>query len=208
MIKVEVEHRGHLSQEKFDELTNLFRQKGAFLGTKKRFSLIYSTGTEEARDLKDETIDLRLRITNKQPEIVMKYGKWGGKDARKEYEFKLENGKYDDFIGFLKILGYTKYALMANTKYDYRYKDIIFSLVKVPGWGYYFEAEIMADEDEIEKSDKQLEAEIESLGLKVASEEEYYDLLNSMNTLADRHIDLEQTDFATIKAKYIDYFED
>ena len=36
-------------------------------------------------------------------------------------------------------------------------EGVEFSLVEVPGWGYYFEAEILTDEAEIEKAHKKIE---------------------------------------------------
>lgn len=39
--KIEVEHRGVLTDEKFKKLNLFFRKNGKFLGKKERFSIIY-----------------------------------------------------------------------------------------------------------------------------------------------------------------------
>ncbi|HOX41025.1 MAG TPA: hypothetical protein PK263_02430, partial [bacterium] len=70
----------------------------------------------------------------------------------------------------------------------------------------YFEAEIMADESDIENAKSRLEKEIAKLGLKSADEEEYYDLLNSINSREGGRIDLEKSDISEIRQKYYDYF--
>jgi len=79
MIQIEVEHRGQISRQKFDELRSFFEQQAKFLGKKDRFSLIYFQPKSQNADArKSELIDLKLRITNGMTELVMKYGKNSG----------------------------------------------------------------------------------------------------------------------------------
>lgn len=206
MAKVEVEHRGRLTTEKYNELLKFFEKNGRSSGIKKRFSIIYATSKKTVREDKDNPIDLKLRITNGQPEIALKYGKWSGNDARKEFGFHIDPDQYDDFLEFLNILGYNKAVIMANTKQDYIYHGVEFSLVEVPGWGHYFEAEILIDDDKIDDANKKIDAEIKLLGLKVLSEEDFYDLLDELNNRPGCRVDLDKKSIDKLKKKYKDYF--
>jgi len=75
MPKVEVEHRGILTRAKFDELSSFLRRKGRYLGRKNRFSVIYSPSSKrQTFKLNRGIVDLKLRITNKKTELVLKHG--------------------------------------------------------------------------------------------------------------------------------------
>lgn len=206
MTKYEVEHRGLLTAEKYDELIRFFDKNAKNCGTKKRFSIIYSTSKKSVREIKDDPIDLKLRVTNGKSEIALKYGKWSGKDARREFGFEIDTDQYDDFIEFLKILGYHKAVLMDNIKHDYIYRGIEFSLVEVPHWGYYFEAEIMSNEKEIDKANKKLDSEIAALGLVVLGEQEFYDLLDEFNNRPGYRIDLKKVTPDELRIRFGKYF--
>ena len=205
MAKVEVEHRGRLSQERFLELKEYFSKNAKFIGRKKRFSIIYVTSEDFVREVKDDPVDLKLRITNGKPEVALKYGKWSGKDARREFEFKIEKEQFIDFAEFLKILGYKKAVLMANTKYDYLYKGTTLSLVEVPDWGHYFEAEILVDENKIVSADQKVEKILSHLKLKVLNEEEFFELLDEFNNRPGYKVDLEKVKISELLKKYKDF---
>lgn len=204
MAKIEVEHRGRLTSKKYEELLSFFNTEAKYIGEKKRFSIIYATSKKSVREDKDNPIDLKLRITNGQPEIALKYGKWSGNDARKEFGFHIDPDQYDDFVEFLKILGYSRAVLMANAKKDYLYKDIEFSLVEVPDWGYYFEAEVLTDEDKVDEANETISKEINKLGLKVLDEEDFYDLLDELNNRPGCR--LNEINANELRSKYGSYF--
>lgn len=74
MLKVEVEHRGILTEKKFRELKDFLESKGKFIETKARFSVIYyPPGGKESFKIKRSPVDLKVRITNKKAELVLKY---------------------------------------------------------------------------------------------------------------------------------------
>lgn len=206
MAKIEVEHIGSIDKNKFVELTKKFRKEGKFLGEKRRFSMIYCASNNSIREAKDDLIDIKVRVTNGQAEFTFKYGKWSGHHARKEYNFEFETEKFGDFIEFLKLIGYKKYVLMANTKYDYKYKGITFSLVDVPNYCYYFEAEILVDEKDVEAAHKKMDKEISRLGIEALNQEKFYDLLDGMNNRPGHRVDIEKTSFKEIKQRFKDYF--
>jgi len=42
-------------------------------------------------DIKDKKVDLRLRITDKKPELALKHRTFSGNDARREFNFLIKN---------------------------------------------------------------------------------------------------------------------
>jgi len=209
MPKIEVEHRGILNEKKFKELNRFFRKKGKFLGKKDRFSIIYFVSKKKVKkveELKNVPIDLRLRITNKKTELCLKYGKWSGKDARKEFLFSVNSSRFDEMVEFLKILGFYRGVLNATKTYVYKYRGIEFALVEVPNWGYYFEAEMMVNKNDIKKANEKIVKECEKLGLKVLDDKEFCKLLDDLNNRKGYRFDFKKQKFSDIKKRFIDYF--
>jgi len=130
---IEVEHRGLLTKEKFIEIKAFLDKNAKFLGEKDRFSILYfQTKAKNSFERKEEVIDLKVRITNKKSELVMKHGVFGGKDARKEFSFNLESNKFDDMVELLHILGFHHGVLHDTKTFVYFYNNVEISLVEVP----------------------------------------------------------------------------
>ena len=207
MPKVEVEHRGRLTENKFRELKNFLKRKGKFVAIKKRFSVIYSSSRgKESFKLDRSPIDLKVRITNKKAELVLKYGQWSGNDARKEFLFPIEAKKFGEMIEFLQILGYYYGVLQATTTYVYLYKGIEFALVRVPRWGYYFEAEIDTTPAKVKKANEKIKAVCDELGISVVSDREFCQLLTSLNNRPGYRFSFRKQKFADIKKRFKAYF--
>ena len=173
MAKIEVEYRGVLTKKKFDELNNYLKKSGNYIKEKDRFSVIYFPRGKERLKVSKSPLDLRVRITNKKSELVLKYGRSSGNDARKEFSFPIDSEKFEEIIEFLKILGFYYGVLQATKTYIYIYQDIEFALVDVPGFGYYFEAEILADMKSVESVKKKIAITTKELGLNVLNENDY-----------------------------------
>lgn len=208
MAKIEVEHRGILTEEKFNELNKFFKKNGKFVGKKDRFSLIYFSHGKDAdfKLQKDNPIDLRLRITNKKSELVLKHGAWSGKDARKEFSFPVDSKKFEDMTELLQVLGLYYGGLQATKTMVYLYKGVEFALVKVPGWGYYFEAEISANPGLVDKANKKIDLVCCELGLEAFDGKGFYDLCNELNERPGFIFDLKKENFSDIKKRFVDYF--
>jgi len=208
-MKIEVECRGSLAEEKFKKLNRFFRKNGKFLGKKERFSVIYFITENEVKkikEMKDVTIDLKFRITNKKSELVLKYGKWGGGDTRKEFSFSIDSNKFDQMIEFLKILGFYHGVFNATKTYLYKYKDIEFALVEVPNCCYYFEAEMMVNKNNIEKANEKIRVECEKLNLKIFNDTALYKLLDKLNNRKGYRFNFKKQKFSILKKRFIDYF--
>jgi adenylate cyclase class IV len=207
MNKREVEHRGYLEKEKFEELNKFLNKNGKFLGFKKRFSIIYSQNKEnESNKLCHSPIDLKLRITNKKAELVLKYGKWSGNDARKEFLFPIELKKFEEMIEFLQILGHYHGVLQATNTFLYKYNGIDFSLVEVPGWGYYFEGEIITYQNKIKKANEKIKKECQKLDIDILNHKNFCELLSSLNKRPGFRFNFKKEKFSKIKESFIAYF--
>jgi adenylate cyclase class IV len=208
MPEIEVEHRGVLDEDKFQELKTFFEKEGESLGLNERFSVIYSQReNDQIKEVYEHPVDLKVRITNGEGELVLKYGKWSGNDARKEFLFPLEKEKFDEMIEFLKILGHYHGVLQATKTYLYRYKGIDFSLVDVPDWGYYFEAEVVTNPEDVQKANEKIEEECRKLGIEALNHEGFCKLLESLNNRPGYRFNLKKQKFSEIKKRFGKYFQ-
>lgn len=206
MPKIEVEHRGLLDEKKFAELNKFLKKNGKFLGEKDRFSVIYSPRGKENLRVVRSSIDLKVRITNKKSELVLKYGRWSGKDARKEFLFPIDSKKFEEMTEFLKILGYYYGVLQATQTFLYIYKGIEFAVVKVPDWGYYFEAEIDVVPDLVKNADKKIMAVCKELNLEVLNDKDFCKLLENLNERPGFRFNFRKEKFSDIKKRFKEYF--
>ena len=206
MAQVEVEHRGLLTEKKFKDINRFLKKNGKFLGEKDRFSIIYSPRGKEKIKLHRSPIDLRLRITNKKLGLVLKYGKWSGNDARKEFSFPIDSKKFEEAIDFLKILGFYYGVLQATKTYLFIYKGIEFAVVDVPNWGYYFEAEIATDSDSVKKANKKIMLACQELNLDVLNYKDFCRLCESLNERPGFRFNFKKEKFSDIKKRFSNYF--
>jgi hypothetical protein len=69
---------------------------------------------------------------------------WGGNDSRREISFNFPSGQFRTVVEAMRTLtGWNTAVLMANKTFVYDYKGVEIALVEVPGFTYYFEAEII-----------------------------------------------------------------
>lgn len=203
----EVEVRGKITED-FTKLLIRFRKIATFVGEKDRFSLIYFNHglVKDVRDIKEEKIDLRLRITNKQAELILKYGAWGGSDNREEISLPVPNEKFAETVLLLQRLGWTKGVALATKTYVFHYQGIEFALVQTKHLTY-FEAEKMATtKKDIEKERDYILTICKSLGLEPFSDEAFMDTLNLLNNHPDNEFDFTKHSFEEIKRRYKGFF--
>ncbi|MDP1693953.1 MAG: CYTH domain-containing protein [Candidatus Woesearchaeota archaeon] len=203
----EVEVRGK-TPGKFATLLTKFHKIATFVGEKDRFSLIYFNHglVKDVREIKDEKIDLRLRITNKQAELVLKYGAWGGSDSREEHSLPIPNEKFAETVLILQRLGWTNGVAFATKTYVFKYKNIEFALVQNK-YINYFEAERMiTNKENIDKERAIILAICRSLGLEPFSDEAFMDSLNIINNNPENQFDFRKQSFDEVRKQYKEFF--
>ncbi len=203
---IEVEHRGTLTKENFDTLKKFLEKEGKFIKEKDRFSVIYFPRGKERLGVPKSPLDLRVRITNKKSEIVMKYGKSSGADARKEFSFPVDSNQFEEATEFLFYLGFYYGALQATKTYVYMYKDIEFAVVNAPAFGYYFEAEILTDKESIKSANEKIMSVMKELDLNVLSEKDFYKWLEELGSNTKFRFNFKKEKFSNIRKRFVDYF--
>lgn len=206
---IEVEVRGKIESEEFDNILAKLKEKTKFIKEKDRLSFIYfrdKVGFHDVAEIQDDPVDLKVRITNKKAELVMKYGRWGATENRKEFLFPIATEQFGEALEFLKCLDWKHGVLMDTRTYVFEYKDIEFAVVK-SGDICYFEAEKLCEKEcEAEQIIKELQEACKELGLEIYQEQELIDLLNSANERQDRLFNMEQDSFEEIKERFGEYF--
>ena len=189
---IEVELRGPLTEEDYNRLNDFFNQKAEKKKTKKRILIDYTTCIE-GEDIRNRSIDIRARITNEVPEIIIKIGKWKGSDVRKEISVLLQKGQFSNLVQAYAALGYKKGILCIRNSVIYNYNDVEFALVEVPGHSYFFEAEILASsEAEIKTAQNKIKEACKGLELKLFSDADWFNYIESLNKDANKLFDIEK----------------
>lgn len=177
---IEIEIRGPLSKGEFENLVNFFDSSGKKKSEKDRVLIDYSTFLEGGVEHRKK--DIRLRVTNGIPEIIVKIGEWGGNEQRKELSVFTKQGEFDTLVEIFGELGFGKGMLCVRKSKVYEYKDIEFALVEVPGHSYYYEAEKMASGNENgDELVKGIENVCKELSLDIFDKKQFFEYVEKLN---------------------------
>lgn len=206
--QIEVEFIGELTKDKFGKLKELLEKEGESKEEKERISFMYFRESipKDLKDIKDEKVDLRFRITNKKSEIVLKYGIFDAAHSRKEISIPLKKEDCEKYIEFLALLGWNIGVIYATRTFVYSYKGVEFSLVKIRDFGYNFEAEILTDENNIDNAKIKIKQELDTLQLKPFNEESLNRQCNSINNKKELQFDFSKQTFSEIKDRFKEFF--
>ena len=190
---IEVEVRGGLTANEYNELHAFLVREGNYKERKYRILLDYSTFMQE-EGIANRTRDIRLRVTNGQPEIITKLGRWGGGENRKEISVLAEKGSFDRLVETYAVLGYKKAMLCIRNTEVFEYQGIEFALVEVPGHSYYFEAEMMvSSEDPLPEAHEKLDAVCKNLKLSVFDDKGFYEYIEVLNREANEVFEFDES---------------
>jgi adenylate cyclase class IV len=205
--QIEVEVRGKIKN--FDRVLQHFKEKAQFIKEKDRISFIYfrdGTNVNDLSTIREDPVDLKLRVTNKQAEIVMKYGRWGTEEARKEFLFSVELEKFGSALEFFRHLGWYHGIIMDTKTFLFNFEGIEFALVR-SGDLCYFEAEKLVDDSsEVKESIQEIKEICLKMNLEVFGEKEFIDLMESFNKRENRTFDFKKKSFDEVKKEFIEYF--
>jgi adenylate cyclase class IV len=182
---MEVELRGLLDKNECDKLTSFLENNGKKIGESLRLLIDYTPFKE------DKDLDVRLRITGENAEIMIKKGRYLS-SARKEIQLRISKRDIPNAIEVLGALGYTKGIVAIRKIYKYVYEEIEFAVSDIakvnddlsimPSQAFFFEAEIMADEEEVGNAKKEISHLLNKLGLNEIDDEKFRDyVLNEVN---------------------------
>lgn len=181
MKNIEVEVRGKIQGESVDSLILKIENVGKLKETKNRILIDYSTFLP-GEGIKERTRDIRLRVTNGIPEIIVKIGKWGGSENRKEISLPTNKGDFDKLVQIFGIIGLQKGVLCVRNSNVYTYKNLEIAVVEVPGHSYYFEIEKMISEnDNAETAKEEIMMICKELELEPFTDDQFYKYIETLN---------------------------
>lgn len=188
---IEIEFRGPLTKDEYSRLNKYLKLNGSFKQSKERISIDYSVFIPK-EGLEGRNNDIRLRVTNKIPEIIVKIGKMGGAENRKEISVLANQGDFDKLIQIFAAIGLTRGILCVRKSKVYEYKGIEFTLVEVPNHSFYFEAEKLISSN-INKSHAQqyIRKICKELNLKLFNNKTLFSYIKKLNKEANEVFDFE-----------------
>lgn len=163
---IELELRAEIFQKDFDEILNRLNQQGKLISETTRLSVMFFS------ELNNICIDIRVRITNGESEIVIKKGEIHSKD-RTEFCQKIANGQ---FVNMVKIMSQLCFEAKVGERKNFNFQfpdNAIVTLVKA-GDLSYIEIEKMTDELNKEKDRLQLVGIANALGVKIIEDKEKF----------------------------------
>jgi hypothetical protein len=167
--KIELELRAEIPTQNKELFQNRLTGVGVLHSHMKRLSVMYfgKMGTKK--------LDIRVRVTNGECEVVVKSGSFGAHD-RIEIAQKINP---EEFLGMVKIFAQFDFTIKVGERETFNYTlpdDIIVSLVSA-GPISYIELEKMSSEADVEKNNKLLNQWAERLELQLLKSEEEFDIL-------------------------------
>ncbi len=179
MRNIECEIRAEIKVKDFPALLRKLKRQGKFLSKTKRLSVMFFRCDGKA------DLDLRVRTTDGNCEIVMKRGDHHGHD-RVETSQEIEPKQ---FVGTARVFRQfdwdsVKIGERVTQNFDFK-SGVVISLVRGGNIGY-LEIEKMATQKSLAKVQVELEAIADDLGVKlIRTRKEYYALCQRFTDTTD-----------------------
>jgi predicted adenylyl cyclase CyaB len=186
---IEVEVRGRLTEEEYNELNGFLKEHGEFVEHQDREMILLRDYPGYSPDFVGRDTDIRLRNTNGNCEIMLKRKVSGL--ARNEISLKLQDSNLDSAKEIMKALGCTTGIWMHRIKDVYNYRAVEWSVVKAPKGNYYFEVEQEAAYSAaIEQINRFIRREAEALGLTVFNDQQTREYIAHLDKEVNEVIEL------------------
>ena len=166
---IELELRAEVLSENLKSIKSRLENLGTLHSHTKRLSIMYFGAIEEKK------IDIRVRVTNGQSEVVIKSGSFGAHD-RVEIAQPIS---LDQFIGFVRIFAQFGFTAKVGERETFNYSlsnDVVASLV-IAGTIAYIELEKMSLPEEVKGNIQELKNIAEQLKLTLIDSENQFDEL-------------------------------
>lgn len=139
---IEIEIRGKLTKEKFDELFKKLNYSGILADHYHRLSLDLAPGFDPVtKTWKNSSgMDIRLKKSDDKEKLSVKMGTFQEKE-RKEVEVKLQTGQFLNALDFLEALGYNSGMIYYWESWEFDYSGVEIKLSKYTDEYFTFEIE-------------------------------------------------------------------
>ena len=166
---IELELRAEVLPQDQESIKNKIAELGALHSHTKRLSVMYfgSVGTKK--------IDIRIRITNGECEIVVKSGSFGSHD-RIEIAQKIDIAQ---FLGLVKILAQLNFVMEIGERETFNYElpdEIVVSFVSA-GPIAYIELEKISSRSDLDQNNAKLHELANRLKLQLLDSDKEFDSL-------------------------------
>ncbi len=138
----EIEIRGKINKEQFDNLFKLLSKTGELVNHYHRLSLDLSPGFDSiTRTWKNDSgTDIRLKKSDDKEKISIKTGNIHDLE-RKEIEVKLQTGQFLDALDLLETMGYKTGMIYFWESWEFNYLGVEIKLSKYTDDYFTFEVE-------------------------------------------------------------------
>jgi len=160
-MKIEVEVRSFISEQKYNELLDFF--KGLNLPFTEDFQETYYF---------DERGDLRIYKTNKHSLVLFKKGKLHD-FSREEIEAKFKREDFEKLEKIFTAAGYGVKVKWIRKRIEFKWENINICLDNTKGYGHIIELEIMSNEENKEKNLEILKQKLQELNIPLTPREEF-----------------------------------
>ena len=178
----EVEITGPLDQEE------LLKVRGWLAGWKyegcfDRYLINFTT-----EEMRKNRLDVRARITNGAPELVIKHGEWGS-GKRLESVVQCKTGQFLPLVNALLALGFNVGVGARRISERYTKDGMEFAVIEVKDYCYFYEAELMVSQAEQDDAMERLKAWAASKELQVFNKDEYLSFIEDLDANANDLLD-------------------
>lgn len=163
---LEIEKRGFLTEEQYNNLLDYFKKNSQFLGEDDKYVVYYI--------YKDKLLKAVKNISKGNAKISLKMNKIGNGSVFPETEVVFSENDYEK-IKFILDTVSTPEKIMSGIqkRKNFFYKKCEFSVKWSEEWGYHFEVEkVVNSEKEAHQAEADLEEVSKELGIKILTEEE------------------------------------
>lgn len=194
MIKnIELELRAEVPKEEFGRVLGRLKKRGKLISRTKRLSVMYfgRVGKKE--------IDIRVRITNKDPEVVIKRGGYHSHN-RVEVVQKIDKKQFVGMVKLMTQFGFSDVKVGEREGYDFDFGNgVIVSLCR-GGDVSYLEFEKMSSVHDQQRDKKELTDLIKSLNVKLLDGRKgFLDLCNRLLQSCDWKFSGAEEDYAKLE---------
>ena len=158
---IEVEVRGFITKEKYDELLEFFKKNAKFINEDYQETYYF-----------DSDADLRIQRNKFFSKIWLKKGKIHD-DFREEIEIKFKRDDFEKLEKLFLDLGFNVEIKWFRKRYHFKWEKIDAMLDYTKGYGYIIELEKISSEDEKEKILEMLKNKLKIIGVKLTPREEF-----------------------------------
>ncbi len=160
-MNIEVEIRSFISEEKYHSLLDFFKQNSKLINEDQQETHYF--------DCKE---DLRIQNNNHFCKVWLKKGELHD-NHREEIEVKLPKEDFSNLQKLFSALGYSTEIKWFRKRHTFSWEGISVMLDNTKGYGHIIELEKMSDEENKEKSLKELKEKLSSLNIPLTPKEEF-----------------------------------